>query len=59
VGTGVLDRAPRFALVVDAPERPEMARVEALDPDRQAIDAGGAEIPELPRVNRSPDWLRA
>ena len=46
-------RDPRLGAAVDAPEGREMAVVEALDPERQAIDAGGAEAGELRRFDRS------
>ena len=34
------DGAMRFGVVVDAAERLQVRRVEALDPDRQPVDPG-------------------
>ena len=44
---GDLDRAPCFVAIVDAAERFQMRRVEALDAEREPVDAGGAEGGEL------------
>ena len=41
------DGAPGLPVVVNAAKRLEMRRVEALDAERQAIDAGGAKGGEL------------
>jgi hypothetical protein len=43
----------RFVAIVDAAERLQVRRVEALDAERQAIDAGGAEGGELVGFDRA------
>jgi hypothetical protein len=47
VGVRDLDRLLRLVLVVDAAQRLQMPAVEALDADRQAVDAAGAVGLEL------------
>jgi hypothetical protein len=47
-----LDRAPRLAVVVDPSERLQAGRIEALDPDRQPVDPGSAEVAELLGLER-------
>ncbi len=49
VGAGDLDRAARLMVIVNATERLEMPRVEALYADRQAIDAQSPKRGELVR----------
>ncbi len=46
-GLGDFDGARRLVAVMDAAQRLQMARVEALDADRQAVDAAVAVRPEL------------
>ncbi len=53
MGGGKLGRAARFGIVVDAPQRLEMARVEALDAERDARHARFAETGELARLHRT------
>lgn len=50
---GDLDRGARLRGVVNPPERLQMRFVEALDADRQAIDAARAELRELRRLERA------
>jgi hypothetical protein len=45
------DRFNGLGPVVAAPEKAERPVVKRLDPDRQAVDSGGPEIPEAPGLN--------
>ena len=50
---GNLDCVARFVRAVDAAKRPEVRVVEALDADRQPVDAAGSIVAELLRLERA------